>query len=207
MYERARTALVAQLRSVNPPLSENDVTRERLALEESIRKVEAEAARKTWVEPVNGAAHDARSRAGIPALGSAAAQRAGARTRSSRAPRRSRIASRGGAATAHVVRTANASAAQPRAEPVNGGRPARPPDRRGAYRRPCTGAMLGEQRYVDPVFDQPLASEQAPNIRRGRSPRALRSSRTAARCSTAALKDFREVVSEPAKTTSRFRAL
>jgi hypothetical protein len=51
LYERARTALVAQLRSVNPPLSENDVTRERLALEESIRKVEAEAARKNFVEP------------------------------------------------------------------------------------------------------------------------------------------------------------
>jgi len=50
LYERARTALVAQLRSVNPPLSENDVTRERLALEESIRKVEAEAARQ-FVEP------------------------------------------------------------------------------------------------------------------------------------------------------------
>ena len=54
LYERARTALVAQLRSVNPPLSENDVTRERLALEESIRKVEAEAARKAWVDPANG---------------------------------------------------------------------------------------------------------------------------------------------------------
>ena len=72
LYERARTALVAQLRSVNPPLSENDVTRERLALEESIRKVEAEAARKTWVDPANGAAPDARSCARIPALGSAA---------------------------------------------------------------------------------------------------------------------------------------
>src|SRR5215470_16883666 len=55
LYERARTALVAQLRGVNPPLSENDVTRERLALEESIRKVEAEAARKAWVDPTNGA--------------------------------------------------------------------------------------------------------------------------------------------------------
>ena len=32
LYERARAALVAQLRSVNPPLSEVDVTRERLAL-------------------------------------------------------------------------------------------------------------------------------------------------------------------------------
>src|SRR5262245_29935212 len=51
LYERARTALVAQLRSVTPALSESDVTRERLALEESIRKVEAESARQNWVEP------------------------------------------------------------------------------------------------------------------------------------------------------------
>ena len=72
LYERARTALVAQLRSVNPPLSENDVTRERLALEESIRKVEAEAARKTWVDPANGAAPHAGPCTRIPALESAA---------------------------------------------------------------------------------------------------------------------------------------
>ena len=44
LYERARTALVAQLRGVDPPLEEGDITRERLALEEAIRKVEAEAA-------------------------------------------------------------------------------------------------------------------------------------------------------------------
>jgi hypothetical protein len=43
LYERARTALVAQLRGVQPALSETDITRERLALEEAIRKVEAEA--------------------------------------------------------------------------------------------------------------------------------------------------------------------
>jgi hypothetical protein len=47
LYERARTALVAQLRGLNPPLTESEITRERLALEESIRKVEAESARKT----------------------------------------------------------------------------------------------------------------------------------------------------------------
>ena len=47
LYERARTALVAQLRGVQPALSESDITRERLALEEAIRKVEAEAARKS----------------------------------------------------------------------------------------------------------------------------------------------------------------
>ena len=44
LYERARTALIAQLRSVDPPLSESDITRERLSLEEAIRKVESEAA-------------------------------------------------------------------------------------------------------------------------------------------------------------------
>ncbi len=46
LYERARTALVTQLRGVVPALSEADITRERLALEEAIRKVEAEAARR-----------------------------------------------------------------------------------------------------------------------------------------------------------------
>ena len=46
LYERARTALVNQLRSVEPALEESDITRERLALEEAIRKVEAEAAKR-----------------------------------------------------------------------------------------------------------------------------------------------------------------
>jgi len=47
LYERARNALVTQLRGVSPALSESEITRERLALEEAIRKVEAEAARKS----------------------------------------------------------------------------------------------------------------------------------------------------------------
>src|SRR5690349_703995 len=46
LYERARSALVAQLRGVTPALSESDITRERLALEEAIRKVEAEQLRR-----------------------------------------------------------------------------------------------------------------------------------------------------------------
>ena len=50
LYERARSALVTQLRSVDPPLSESEITRERLSLEEAIRKVEAEAARKARLE-------------------------------------------------------------------------------------------------------------------------------------------------------------
>ena len=46
LYERARAALVNQLRGVDPPLDESDITRERLALEEAIRKLEVEAARR-----------------------------------------------------------------------------------------------------------------------------------------------------------------
>jgi hypothetical protein len=45
LYERARTALVAQLRALDPPLSESEITRERFGLEEAIRRVEAESAR------------------------------------------------------------------------------------------------------------------------------------------------------------------
>jgi hypothetical protein len=47
LYERARAALVAQLRGVTPALDESDVTRERLSLEEAIRKVEGESARQS----------------------------------------------------------------------------------------------------------------------------------------------------------------
>ena len=50
LYERARAALVSQLRSIEPALSEADITRERLALEDAIRKVEAESVRKTRSE-------------------------------------------------------------------------------------------------------------------------------------------------------------
>jgi len=51
LYDRARKALVTQLRGVEPALSESDITRERLALEEVIRKVEAEAARRSRSAP------------------------------------------------------------------------------------------------------------------------------------------------------------
>ena len=46
LYERARTALVDQLRGRQPPMPEADIARERLALEEAVRKVELEAARR-----------------------------------------------------------------------------------------------------------------------------------------------------------------
>jgi hypothetical protein len=46
IYERARAALIAQLRGVEPPLSESEITRERLSLEDAVRKVESEAAQR-----------------------------------------------------------------------------------------------------------------------------------------------------------------
>jgi hypothetical protein len=51
LYDRARTALLGQLRGVEPALSEADITRERLSLEEAIRRVEAEAVRRSRGEP------------------------------------------------------------------------------------------------------------------------------------------------------------
>jgi len=59
LYERARTALVNQLRGVEPALEESDITRERLALEESIRKVEAEAAKRSRLEASEAAESEA----------------------------------------------------------------------------------------------------------------------------------------------------
>ena len=180
LYERARTALVAQLRSVNPPLSENDVTRERLALEESIRKVEAEAARKTWVDPGNGAAQ----------------------TRV-RAPEFPRWDPPPPTAPEAEHEPPPRPAKQPRAEPVNGrqapARPVRSPVAASAAAPapipvPAQNGMLGQQRSFDPVFDQPLSSEQAP----GMLPRpvAARPKPDRRPLSDAGLKDFREVVSD-----------
>jgi hypothetical protein len=67
LYERARNALVAQLRSLTPPLTESEITRERLALEEAVRKIEAESARRARVEVPRAAAGGAAA-AAAPAV-------------------------------------------------------------------------------------------------------------------------------------------
>src|SRR5712691_9890056 len=54
LYERARSALLAQLRNLDPPLAESEITRERLLLEEAVRKVEADAARQQRAESRSG---------------------------------------------------------------------------------------------------------------------------------------------------------
>lgn len=57
LYERARTALISQLRGVQPALSEAEITRERLALEDAVRRVEADAVRRAAAH--QGASPDA----------------------------------------------------------------------------------------------------------------------------------------------------
>ena len=42
LYERARAAQLNQLRSISPPLSKTEIIGEQLALEEALRRVEAE---------------------------------------------------------------------------------------------------------------------------------------------------------------------
>lgn len=54
LYDRARNALVAQLRAIQPPLEEEEITRERLELEEAVRKIEAEEAQKSASAPTSG---------------------------------------------------------------------------------------------------------------------------------------------------------
>ncbi|WP_338830842.1 hypothetical protein [Bradyrhizobium sp. 27S5] len=61
LYARARTALIQQLRGVQPPLSESEITRERLSLEEAVRKVESEAAQRAREASRPGGGASARS--------------------------------------------------------------------------------------------------------------------------------------------------
>ena len=51
IYQRARATLLGELHGLKPPLTESEITRERLSLEKAIRKVEAEAVRRKPVVP------------------------------------------------------------------------------------------------------------------------------------------------------------
>ncbi len=53
LYGRARAALCEQLRGVSPPLTDSEITRERLSLEAAIRRFEAEAIRRPRGTPMD----------------------------------------------------------------------------------------------------------------------------------------------------------
>ena len=46
LYERGRNALMAELKAITPPLRQSDITKELLAFEHAVQKVEAEIARR-----------------------------------------------------------------------------------------------------------------------------------------------------------------
>jgi hypothetical protein len=176
LYERARTALVAQLRGVAPALSESDVTRERLALEEAIRKVEAESARQTWVEP-------ARPEPVRPEP-----------IHKIRAPEMPRWDDLPGAAPAEERR----GSSQPRADALLRRTQSPPPRTNGqAPNGPASNGMFGKERYVDPVFDQPISEGAAPpQAQPQRHPLRGRAAGERRSLLDAGLNDFRNVVSE-----------
>ena len=65
VYEKARTALVNQLKAFDPPLTASEITQQRLQLEDAIRKVEAEAAKGILKSALDRAAQQ-RSLAAAP---------------------------------------------------------------------------------------------------------------------------------------------
>lgn len=67
VYERARRALVAQLRAAEPALAETDIERERQSLEEAIRRVEADYVVPETVEPEDASAADSVDEPAAPA--------------------------------------------------------------------------------------------------------------------------------------------
>jgi hypothetical protein len=149
LYDRARAALLAQLRGVTPALPETDITRERLALEESIRKVEAESARQ-----FDAARSQAQPKARAPEPDRFEETRPAAREEAPRptaprpAPPRPRVP--------EPERWEKAPRAPAAAPPAANPAPAR---------RPAPAAappMLGEMRYSDTVFDQPMEGRPEP---------------------------------------------
>src|SRR3712207_3151916 len=56
VYEKARSALVAHLRAINPPLPAKDTTNHRLQLEDCIRQVEQETSEALLARPADDAA-------------------------------------------------------------------------------------------------------------------------------------------------------
>jgi hypothetical protein len=140
LYERARAALIAQLRGVEPPLSESEITRERLSLEEAVRKVESEAAQR---------ARDA-TRSGAGAGGSGDRARAGDAFRATTRP------------PARPAEPAPPSpdASQSPAAPPSRPRPPSPPPSRNE--RPPLGQEDRQQRSLRP--EPPPQRPQPPQV-------------------------------------------
>jgi len=151
LYERARAALVAQLRGIDPPLSEAEITRERLALEDAIRKVEAESVRKARAEPRPGpVAPRAINSASRQPVGGTAPVAAGWRDRQSEAaPLR---------AEGKLSEPTRREPPQAAAGKIATNEPARPADAPASARSRLLGARTTERPPQDlKLFRKPIA--------------------------------------------------
>jgi hypothetical protein len=68
VYDKARNALIGQLKAVDPPLTTAEISRQRLELEEAIRRVEREAASGAAAAPAANRAPPAPQRAAEPSV-------------------------------------------------------------------------------------------------------------------------------------------
>jgi hypothetical protein len=180
LYERARNALVTQLRSVTPALNESDITRERLALEEAIRKVEGEATRKSRSEALRDAAVKVR------------------------APNAARWEAAG--RWEEPASTAEPMTSPARPQPAPALRPELPPRSSGPAQdlgetrlRPASGMSGGEQSQSHSAFDRPTETAEAPASPPPASTRPIRARMPTAEHPSlldAGLQDFHGVVSE-----------
>lgn len=139
LYERARTALISQLRGVQPALSEAEITRERLALEDAVRRVEADAVRRA-------AAHQAAPGAEAPPPERPAAPPPPAAPPSPSAqPRAPLPGRRDGPRPGDALRESARSARTGNAPPPAPGRPAPRPEANGAPDQRPPRNLRGDQ--------------------------------------------------------------
>jgi hypothetical protein len=188
VYERARHALVNQLRTVTPPLAEADITRERLALEEAIRRVEAQVAEQGVAggqaqaqakpqsqsqlqpQPQTPAQAQPSAQPQAPAPVRSQAQPAPARAEPVRATAAAPPPVRGGVATR--------AAPRPREAAVPGGRPAAPQARAPmaagmeAARRPVGGEPRPPVTGIE--FDRMPADQESDLLRPAAPTRPVR---------------------------------
>lgn len=139
LYERARTALISQLRGVQPALSEAEITRERLALEDAVRRVEADAVRRA-------AAHQAAPGGEAPPPERPAAPPPPAAPPSPSAPPRAPLPGRrDGPRPGDALRESARSARTGNAPPPAPGRPAPRPEANGAPDQRPPRNLRGDQ--------------------------------------------------------------
>ena len=119
VYEKARAALVGQLRAINPPLAARDITAHRLQLEDCIRQVEQEASeaviaglgsRDDNVPPPPVYFEQPKSPVAPPVAGRPVARAPAAATAKATPPRETRRPLPSGGSIEEIIAAANASA-------------------------------------------------------------------------------------------------